>query len=278
MCFSKYILMFFSITLLNITLYANEVEEHVNKKLYTKHKKSYEYNPHVSREVWERVKPYFLPPEHPVRHALDKIFSKSRVLQSPKSIADAGFPKNKPRAWSHTVVSTHPHLKGYYVKMFTDQQADIIDYEMWIIRIEGARAVQATLDRYGYNSMFEVPKKWIYPLPADPAPSKGSFRKNFILIAEDMDIYHKGKNNDKWRSKMNQKRADALYVILTENGLNDSIYPFNVPFCKNGKQAFIDTEHHHHWPVYLERMIPFFSEEMGKYWKELINKGGPAKK
>lgn len=236
----------------------------------------YDYvkSPYVTHEIWERVKPYLLPSNHPVKARLDKLFSKSRITLNQDTVAAAGFDRSTVRTYSHNIVSKHPALKGYLVKFFTDEQ-DLEDYTPLICRIEGANCVKAIIEERGYQKMFKVPNKWIYPLPEEPSPPAGYYRKNFILVVEDMYIYRKSKNTRRWKENMTPRRADAMYVILQLAGLNDSIYPFNLPFCEDGKQAFIDTEHHHTWPVHFDLMLPYFSSEMEQYWRIVVGQGGP---
>lgn len=234
----------------------------------------YEQSPHVPDHVWEHVKPHLLPSNHPVKPRLDKIFMNSRATLNQQSMEAAGFVRTTVRTYSHNIVSKHPDLKGYLVKLFTDEQ-EIEDYPLLISRIDGANCVRQEIKNRGYEKMFSVPNKWIYPLPAEPSPPPGSHRKNFILVVEDMHIYRKSKNYRRWQEKMTPKRADAMFVLIQVVGLNDSIYPFNLPFCEDGRQSFIDTEHHHKWPIRFDLMLPYFSPWMEKYWRVLVGQGGP---
>jgi hypothetical protein len=234
----------------------------------------YPYNPSVSEGEWNHLKQFFLPPDHPIKSKLDKIFSASRVTLNEETVLQAGFPKNTIRSTSKIVVSSHPKLKGYLVKFYLDEQ-DISDYVWMVRRLEGARSIREAIKAHGYEKMLSVPNKWIYPLPLEPSPPPGSHRKNFILVVEDMHIY-KGKTNKKlWVKKIDHERAEALYTLLQEVGLSDSIYRFNVPFCKDGRQSFIDTEYHHHWPVAVDRMLPFFSSAVQEHWFYLMHKDTP---
>jgi hypothetical protein len=237
----------------------------------------YEKSPYVSSEVWEYVKHFLLPSNHPVKAKLDKIFSASRVTLNEYSLMQAGFERSNVRKFSNNIVSKHPELPGYLVKLFTDEQ-DIEDYAPLICRIDGAQYIRNEIKAHGYEDMFSVPNKWIYPLPSEPSPPEGYHRKNFILVVEDMKIYRKSKNYLRWKEKMTPKRADAMYVLLQNVGLIDSIYPFNLPFCEDGRQAFIDTEHHHKWPVRFQLMLQFFSPEMEQHWRIIVGNGGPLTK
>ena len=64
-------------------------------------------------------------------------------------------------------------------------------------------------------------------------------------------------------------------IFLTEEGLKDSVFPDNIPFTKDGKMAFIDTEHHHLWPVDYYRLERYLSPEMKTYWKNLTHSFSP---
>lgn len=240
--------------------------------------------PYVTQEVWEAVRKYFLPENHPVRPKLDRIFGAKRVTQTPQDFKDAGFLRNRVGRFSRIMASSHPQLQGYFVKAFSDMELGIkgpkADWVKLTHRIEGAKSIKACIYKYGLQNKFKVPKKWLYPLPADPSPPKTAkfLRKNFVLIAEDCRIYDHEKNNRMYKKEMTTDIMDALYIIISECGLADSLYAFNVPFCKDGKLAFIDTEYHHKWPVNYKKFGKYFSSEMNTYWDKLIKNNGPLKK
>lgn len=241
----------------------------------------YTPNPHVAPEIWETVKPYFLPENHPVKPKLDRMFSKTRVTLTSETFKKEGFKRNKPGTFNRVMASSNPNLPGYFIKAFADTELTIQqDWQKWINRIEGAKSIKECIRRNGYQSLFKVPNKWIYPLPIHPSPPRSSkyLRKNFILVAEDMRIYDHDTNEKKYHDQMSHKRLKALYTVLQEEGLYDSVYAFNIPFSKDGKMAFIDTEHHHKWPVPFHKFNRYFSSETQKYWKKLIETGDSYQK
>lgn len=241
----------------------------------------YKQNSHIPNDVWEMAKPYFLPENHPVRPQLDRIFSSSRVLQNPDTFRMAGFKRWKPGRVSHIFASSNPQLKGVFIKGFPDNDTMVkADHKKLIHRIEGARAVRESINKFGYQKKFTVPNKWLYPLPENPSPPNSSkyIRRNFILVAEDMNILDQEKNNKSYKKKMTTSLMDKLYTIINDVGLYDSVYAFNVPFTKDGKLAFIDTEWHHRWPIPYGRFTKYFSKDKKKYWEKLIEQGGPKKK
>lgn len=241
-------------------------------------KKKYEYvSPQVSEEIWEAVRPYLLPSNHPAWPKLNRIFCACRVIQTPEAFRDAGFKRWNPGRWSRVLASSHPELKEYFIKAYADTELGIMyDWKKWIHRIEGAKTIQECINRNNLQKNFKVPRKYIYPLPAEPSPPNSSryLRKNFILVADNMRIQEHSKNEKMYKKDMSQQMMEGLYIVLQECGLYDSVYCFNIPFCKDGRIAVIDTEYHHKWPVPFERLTHCFSKDMRNYWQKITFNGG----
>jgi hypothetical protein len=231
---------------------------------------TYLYNPLVPKTLWETLKPYFLPINHPIKGRLDRLFQRNRITQSEDSFEKGGFGKPKMRQPTNIVIGRNPHFKDYIFKVYLDTQPFVNEWENWVKRIEGARTIQACIKRHGFRH-FITPAKWIYPLPEEPSPPFHSIyqRKNFILIVENMNILHSKENLKAFKKKMTSQILKELYIILTEEGLIDSVYPDNIPFTKKGQMAFIDTEHYHLAPVQYHKLTRFFSPEMQLYWQSL---------
>ncbi len=239
-------------------------------------KNNYEL-PDVAEEIWEEVRPYLLPANHPAWPKLNRIFCKSRATQSPETFKKAGFKRWRPGRWSRVSASSHPDIEEYFIKAYCDCETGIIyDWKKWIHRIQGAETIRECIKKYKLQSNFKVPHKWIYPLPKHPSPPKSSkyVRKNFILVAENMRIQEHDQNEKMYKKKMTEKLMDGLYTILQVCGLYDSVYCFNIPFCKDGRIAVIDTEYHHKWPVPFQKLNHSFSSKMRSYWQKITYKGG----
>jgi len=269
-----FIIPIFFIFTLNATQPINQY--HLTKNLSLEVSNEYAQNPYVSEELWNSLSPYFIPAESEEKAILDSIFSQRRVLSSIKSMVKSGFillthPKDK------IIVAKHPYLKGYLIKAYTDNM-NFPDFYWWKKRIDGVRVIEQKIIEYGYQKIMKVPKKWIYPLPAEPSPLKGAkYRKNFILIVQDMEILDKKHNFKAYKTKMTPHILDAFYIMLTNLMLIDSIYADNTPFCKDGKLAFIDTEHSLDTtrPVAITTVAKYLSPKMYSYWEQLIVNGGP---
>lgn len=236
---------------------------------------SYLKNPHVPSHIWEEVSPYFLPKNHPIKAKLDQMFKKKRVTLNSATIEKAGFEKPKPRPCSFTIVSKNEKMKGYIFKFFSDEQTDIDDWIKLTNRINGAKKTKEVIQKYHYENYFRVPTKYLYPLPKDPSPPPGYERKNFILIENDLRIHKFWNNYVKWKSpQISKDFLKAFYTVITEAGLNDSIYPFNAPFSQDGKVCFIDTENYNKFHIRYDILTPNLRSEMRDYWRKLIELKG----
>lgn len=236
--------------------------------IYTK---DYPINPYVPAEVWAAVSPLFLPENHPIKPKLDRMFSSTRVTLTPDTFRRAGFKRFKPGRFSRIMASSHPNMPGYFIKAFSDLEAKVVDWQKLMRRIAGSFAIRECIKRNGLEAHIKVPQKWIYPLPVEPSPPNTDryFRKNFILVAEDVQAYSHSENEKKYK-RISKERLKAFYIVANQEGLWDSCYAFNAPFCKDGKIAFIDTEYFHKWPVPFHKLNRYLSTEMQGYLKHLI--------
>lgn len=230
----------------------------------------------LEQQIWNMAAPYFLPENHPVRPALDEIFSASRATLSIKALKKAGFLNPKPRKWTHLIVTRHPQVPGYIFKIYLDSQRyfkEKPEYIHWIERIQGVLAIQNEIEKQGWQDTFKTPQKWIYPLPEEPAPPKEFVRKYFILVEEDMDLYSDQENYSLWKSEaVTFQKLDRFYHLLKKLGLHDCAKPDNAPFSRDGKIAFIDTQSAFEWPVLYKKLEPYLSEDKRDYWKRLTKK------
>lgn len=263
------------------TLCATEDTTHnTSAALSTHSSTNYARHPAVSENVWNSLSPYFLPEDHPIKPELDKIFSTARALETEKAAKKAGFNSYKHRKGSHAIISKHAKLKGYMVKMYTDDYPITYEWLFWKRRVEGAQAVQKAIDEHGYHSILCVPKKWIYPLPLEPspAPTLEETRKHFILIVEDVKRISKEDNYFWWRSiAMTPEILDAVYTVMQKVGLTDCVHVDNMPFTKSGLIAFIDTEEFNRWPIDYPVFRSFLSPQMREHLDLIISLGGPIK-
>lgn len=158
--------------ILRAVLGANQ-EELVNSSIY------------FNDEVWAGVKDYLIANEHPIKEILDQIFSRSRALSDMESMATARFAPAVTQKHTGIIVTRHPELKGYVIKAYLDKEPyhdGKPEHHFWIKRVKGAQLVREFIAAHHYESIFKVPKKWIYLLPDEPSPPHHYLRKMFILV------------------------------------------------------------------------------------------------
>jgi hypothetical protein len=230
-------------------------------------------NPYVKEDVWEQVSPYLIPDDHPAKEILDSIFSKSRIIKNIESMEKAGFKNVFPQKYTRIIVTTHPDLPGYIIKVYLDDQEYYLkrpEHYHYIKRAKGVRMIQNIIDEKGWNDQFKAPKKWIYPLPPAPPSPDNPLQKYFLLIEDDMDIYSKSVNEKMWKSdKVTYELLDHLYFITESKGFHDCAKPANIPFSKDGRVAFVDTQTHNRWPVKYYKLGPCLSKKNRIYWEML---------
>lgn len=230
----------------------------------------YKKSKYVEEEVWTAVYPYLFPTNHPLKPKLDKIFENGRVTATVDSIKEAGFELNK-RLGLHVVVARHPELKGFVIKTYVDHMSKEAEWKKWVTRVQAANAIRSAIVLGGYRSLFKVPKKWIYPLPDNSSPpdSPDYTRKNFILIAEDMKLLDHQENKKRYRHSMKKSHMKALYALCEQLGLADSARIHNLPWTKDHRLAFVDTEAFQRWPVKYHPFLEYLNKENRALWLEI---------
>lgn len=223
---------------------------------------------HISEKFSEKLLQHLIPNDHPIKHNLDKIFeTHPDALNNMQSLVQAGFYKIINTKHSKIKVIWHEKLKGYLLKVYTED----VDYPHYLSqitnRVKGSKYIAEFIHEKKYEKHFKVPKKWIYPLPFVRDPTK----RQFILVAEEIPLLSKSDNIKAFRNpKLKNEIIHALFTIINELGLKDSLIRTNIPFSKDGKISFIDTEYYHIWPVTFKKLTHVFGENQQEYWKSLI--------
>lgn len=226
---------------------------------------------HIEPEVWEKVSPYLLPENHPLKAKLDQLFKVAgkRLIESQTTLEAAGFCHREKGNTSGIIVMSHRNLKNWLIKVYTEEQA-MPAWEKYVERCQGAEATRQAIKKYKFERYFAVPKKYIYVLQAEPEPKEGAFKKDFILVAENMNIHRLSKNKKKWlQESHNKKLLKAFWIILTDVGLSDCWLINNAAWGANRKVNFIDTERFNIWPVKYSRFLPFLTPSGQEYWNSL---------
>lgn len=234
----------------------------------------FETNPYMSSKEREAVRPHLLPLDHPIRPALDQIFSRKRPTLNKESFREAGFTIKFDRPRSFIQVASHPLLKGYLVKAHLDSELRLKrntpNWKWFVNRIIGSEKIRHWI-KTTKSQNFVVPKKWIYPLPIDPylMDDDQTSRKNEILIVEDMRLVSKKGNLRAWRNVITKKHLKELYKIISNAG-GSSYRANNIAYTKKGKFAFIDTEYPNKKPKY-GKIVKVLTPKMARYWEKLTS-------
>lgn len=233
------------------------------------------HHDYVSEEVWNIVTPYLMPDDHPLKSKLDKLFSKNRVIQDQASMVKAGFVKKDPEPMTKVIVTRHKKMRGYIFKIYTDDHLSYYrnepEYITWMLRARGARIMREEIKAQGWQAHFKAPKKWIYPLPPAPLALTGHLQKNFILVEEEMDILPNRKSKEKWKDgTVTKAQLERLFYLITRTGLRGGCKYDNIPICRDGRMAFIDTQNNLKWPLPYERLYPVLTPDLRACWDELV--------
>lgn len=233
------------------------------------------HHPYVSEEVWQQLTPYLMPEGHPLRRPLDRLFSERRVLRNKKALKRAGFVDPQRQPHTKVIVTRHREMKGYIFKIYTDDQPyyrDLPEHQIWMLRARGAALVRQEIAAQGWGHLFKAPKKWIYPLPPTPAATSGALAKNFILVEKDMEILSNEKSWKRWRDgTVTHDHLDMLFYLVTKIGLRGGCKADNIPFCKDGRIAFVDTEKNLIWPLPYQRLFQVLEGDLAAHWQRLID-------
>lgn len=238
---------------------------------------NFDGNPYLTKDMRKKICPYLIPLQHPMKPALDAIFSRFRAIENEASFADAGFDVLFYQPYSFVRVARHPSLPGYLLKVYLDTEKKAKKnkpaWEWLVSRCEGAENVRNLIKKKNLR-FFSVPDKWIYPLPVSPEP-KGDLKRNrqpIILLVTDMQLVSHEECVSAWKNKITYEHLDELYCILS-HGFASSHVVWNIPYSKSGKFTCIDTEHPKRKPNFRQ-VKEHLSAEMGEYWNSIVKKGG----
>lgn len=227
----------------------------------------------ISDEEKLELTPYLIPNEHPVKNALDQLFSSARVTLNLQTMKKAGFIKAKPRKFTKLIVTNHPDIPGYIFKLFVDAQRphkNRPEHVAWMMRVKGVEKIRNMIDANQWQDQFKAPHKWIYELPNTTEEAKNYYTRYYILVEEDMELLSNKENEKIWKSSViTTTLLDKLWYIVKTLGLSDCAKPANVPFAKDGRIAFIDTQTYGKKKILHKKMASFLSKSNKKYWSQI---------
>lgn len=226
--------------------------------------------PHISKKIWDQVEPYFLSKKIKIKKKLDTLFLGLNQNFSKENLIQNGFTFCIDHHL-HIHALKHPSVQGYIIKLIPSSDKKSIDWEQWIKRIKGAKIIKNEIKRQKYDRIMVVPKKWIYPFPKNVVSNDEINPHYFALIATDMNILDVSKNHHWFRSKTTQMHLEAIFTMATLIGLADSCKVANIPWTKDGKLAYVDTESYYQWPINYHLLLEFLSSKNKQIWKMMIS-------
>jgi len=138
------------------------------------------------------------------------------------------------------MVGRHQSVEGCLFKKYSNKISKIsLDDQLanYECRIEGASRLRTFISEHHLRHI-AVPQKWLYEIPT---PSPHISRISYILVVEELKLLDKKKTERAYRHIDKSVLRELCLVLFHFRGL-DSITK-NMPFTKDGRVAFIDTEH-----------------------------------
>lgn len=211
-----------------------------------------------------------LPYDLSVGKLLEMLFHRSDVIDNETAFIEAGFEIRRKKARSLMRVATHPLLPGYVFKVFfvderTCEREKSCGWKSFAVRCNQAERIRRVIHGGDFQH-FKVPRKWLFHTP--PHPACDADDQPSILVAEFQDLLLREDNERAWRHSIMEAHLDELYAIIERAG-GASYRPDNIRLTREGRFAFIDTEHSSGEHDY-DSILPYLSSRMGRYWSKLV--------
>lgn len=233
-------------------------------------------HPLIPLKLKSRIRPFLIPKNHPAKAILDSLFTNPHVLLSKQEFQKAGFEIISSNTLSRVIVARHPLIQGYLLKVYLFEnhrhRLGESSAEGLVMRCEGAKKIQKLIEKKKIVH-FSVPQKHLYIIPCHSIKlPEGSQFHPVVLIVEDMKIADFATSADIWRQNISRHHLQELYYLLTQ-GVGSTFLPGNIPYAKDNKFSFIDTEFPNRKND-LEKVKKYLSPKMSVVWDNLIKTKG----
>lgn len=177
----------------------------------------------------------------PIAALLPSLFTDPKMFGSYRRFSAAGF-SLVVHAPHKMMAGTHDLAPGYIFKKFNDDKnGQIVNY---LRRIEGARLLRAFIADRGFTRVV-CPRKWLYELPS-------SFPHRYLVVAERLRLVGLPQTERAYGRIGKTQTRELATVLYYFRGLNSTAS--NLPYTKDDKIAFIDTERWHHKKDFLRKV------------------------
>jgi len=167
----------------------------------------------------------------PIYGQLPGLFTDKKMFDSVDDFEDAGF-KIVPHAPHKMMAASHKSAPGYLFKKYNNDTDGTEQLRNYMRRIEGARMLRGFIEERGFTQLV-APRKWLYELPAD-------FPQRYLLVVDKLDIVSKESTQRAYHRIGKDQMRELAVVLYYFRGLNSTTA--NLPFTRESKIAFIDTE------------------------------------
>lgn len=169
---------------------------------------------------------------------LDKLFRKSSVFESSKSLQKADFKILRDKL-DKVFVFTRKDARGYLFKKYMESDARSYAEQLqhYQERVNGARLMKEHIDA-NQITRITVPRKWLCELPSRFDTKKGP---SYIVVVDYFSILDAEESEDEYKHIGRQQLAELCSILFTFRGLDFTAR--NAPYASDGRIVWIDTEH-----------------------------------
>lgn len=261
-------IVFFITILLNILCGSLHADRAISKKIT-----AVQNAKNINLQKKKSIDAYLLPENHPLHQQLGNLLKNPKMFKSPLAFEQAQFKITK--GHRGLMVGSHPAISQYLIKKFPNTLSQEDQLKNFILRIESANKIRKYINKHNLKHIV-VPQKWLYKLPSNFSKAIRE-EYSYILIVEKMDIFDGSNNptgeNGKRYYNMDKEILKELCMVLHDLKGCDA-WPRNQPFTRDGKIAFLDTEHlGKRKGDFVTHIVPRLNEDLKKYamsiWKKL---------
>lgn len=167
----------------------------------------------------------------PIFEKLASLFKDKKMFDSFSKFEDEGF-KLVAHAEHKAMAGTHKSAPGYIFKKYNNDKPGKKQLLNYLRRVEGARILRTFIAEQGFSHVV-APKKWLYELPS-------SFPERYLVVAEKLDLVDERSTLSAYDRIGKEQTRELATILYYFRGMNSTAK--NLPYTKDDKIAFIDTE------------------------------------
>lgn len=178
----------------------------------------------------------------PIYSVLSDLFTDEKMFDSHDRLADEGF-EILDNSSTKILCASHPRAPGYLFKKY-DNKRGKRQLPNYMRRVEGARILRSFIAEHGYTSVY-APRKWLYKLPSD-------FSERYLVVTEKLDLMSRDETKEAYDHIEEKQMRELATILYYFRGLSSTAG--NLPYAKDGRIVFIDTERWYRDRKYLRKV------------------------